>query len=125
MTGSDRPTVLVVDDEPLLRSLTVRVLGRSGFHALAVGDGKSALELARTKPKIRALLLDLTLPPHGGVVVAEALRTLRPELVMILTSGEGPPPGVESLLASPYIEFLRKPFSPLALTNRLRELLDR
>lgn len=81
-------TILVVDDEPLVRTLVTDALRRFGYSVLTACDGREALEVyARDRERISAVLLDLTMPVMGGEETFEELLKLNPDLKIILTSG--------------------------------------
>ena len=119
-------TILVVDDEPALRSMAKRVLGRAGFVVLSAADGREALALFRERRReIRAVLLDLTMPGIPGSEVLSALRVLEAEVPVVVCSGYS-----EREIASRLGEVvpdavLLKPFRPPELLARLREVLER
>ena len=104
-------TVLVVDDEPVIRETVALALKRFGFTVLQAHDGVAALEVFGQHPEeIRCVLCDLTMPRMGGWETLLALRKLRPGLPVILSSGYSE----EQALAGQHPElpqaFLRKPY---------------
>ncbi len=108
----DRGVVLVVDDEPLVRNVAETMLKCwFGGKVLAAGDGPEALELFRRRMnEISLVLLDLGMPGMDGRQTLEALRTLRPDVPVILASGYEE----EQVMQSDYPEkpqaFLHKPY---------------
>ena len=124
-TGTE--TILVVEDEPTLRSLIVRMLERQGYRVLHAASGVAALEVWRVHRNAIDLLLTDLLMPDGmtGRELAERLRHDRPELKVIYSSGyseEVTGPG-EPLVEG--VNFLQKPYEPNTLAKTVRELLDR
>jgi PAS domain S-box-containing protein len=111
-------TVLVIDDENLVRDVVARMVEDLGYVALAAADGPSALALIDRQP-VDAVLVDLSMPGMSGADVLAALRTRRPGLPVILCSGfdrEGRGPiGADAYLA--------KPFRIDALEHTLAKLL--
>ena len=108
--------VLIADDDELLRQLMRRVLESSGFRVLAVADGDAALAaLAAAPDDIVVVVLDLVMPPHGGLETLARLREIRPGLGVVLTSGLPPEKEVSELFAKQRAVFLKKPFAPEAL----------
>lgn len=82
------PAVLVVEDEPALRTLMRRVLERSGFSVLVAPTGQAALALAGAHPgRLDLLVVDLRLPDTDGAALARQLRAAEPGLRVIVTSG--------------------------------------
>jgi two-component system, cell cycle sensor histidine kinase and response regulator CckA len=113
-------TILVIDDEEMVRSLTVRVLKMCGYTVLEAGDGASARQAeAGHNGPIHLALCDLLLPDVGGRELAGQLLAARPDLKVLFTSGQP-----DDTPPAPGTGFLAKPFSPAALAKRVRELLD-
>ncbi|MCA9517462.1 MAG: MASE1 domain-containing protein, partial [Myxococcales bacterium] len=82
------PTVLVIDDEPLLLELARRMLSGAGYRVVTAASGEEGVELVRSGAADPALvLLDLTMPGLGGVETCQRLRDLRPGLRVVLSSG--------------------------------------
>ena len=105
-------TVLVVEDETLLRQAVARILQKAGFEVLEASDGTAAIDvLRRSEVQIDLILLDLTLPGASSQeVLREAART-RPELKVILTSAYSEETAMRATLNTPFISrFIRKPF---------------
>lgn len=88
MSLTSQPRVLLVEDEPLIRMLTVDMLDALGFAATEAANGAEALAIDdRTLASLAGLLIDLGLPDHSGEEVARRLRQRRPDLPVILTTG--------------------------------------
>jgi len=115
-------TILVVDDEPLIAKLTRRILERSGYEVLTAGDGAEAVELfAQRGAAIDVVVLDRTLPRLRGEVVLARMRELRPDVRVIVSSGDGSAcvaqfPGASAVLC--------KPYTPTRLCEVIRQVLD-
>ncbi len=122
---SDTPpaTVLVGDDEPLLRKLTERILAPRGFQVVTVADGDAAVRAVERRPDIGVVLLDANMPPEGAGAALRAIRELRPRVRVILTSGEALPPDLDREIADGEGLFLRKPFAPEALVRAVSDAL--
>lgn len=117
-------TILVVEDEPLVRDLVARTLRRAGFAVLLAEHGESGLRAAEgCVGTIDLLLTDVIMPRMGGPELAIRLLKLRPELRVLLVSGYAS----ESLdlcgALAAGCEFLQKPFTPSVLLARVRALL--
>lgn len=111
MSGESFKTVLIVEDEELLRSAVSNALRKMGHAVLEAADGTMALEIIRTHPgEIDAILLDLTLPgASSGQVLTEAgLR--RPGAMLIVTSAHSSQTAQSALPGHRIAHFLRKPY---------------
>jgi len=120
-------TVLVVEDEPSVRAMIVQVLREHGYKVMEARDGVEALEVAEASAgePIHLLLTDMVMPRMGGSELAARFRERRPHTRMLFTSGY-----TEHLLAQqdggePDVQFIQKPFMPLDLVRKVREVLDR
>ena len=117
-------TVLVVDDEPEVRELASEILRRVGYVVLEAGDGAAALEVAGAhEGEIHLLVTDMVMPRMSGRDLAERLRSLRTSLRVLYMSGYVQDASARAALASEHSAFVGKPFTPQALTDRVRELL--
>jgi two-component system cell cycle sensor histidine kinase/response regulator CckA len=116
-------TLLIVEDDPGVRSIERRLLEQAGHLVLEAGDGNAALDLVRayTGP-IDLILCDVVLPGPNGREVVEALRELRPGLGAIFISGH-PPDVAARLGALADSPFLQKPFSAADLLAAVRQAL--
>ena len=116
-------TVLVVDDEPLIREVVVRYLEREGYRVIACGDGETARQLVqRHNPDL--VVLDVMLPGIDGLQVCRWIRTQSDIPVILLTArGEETDRIVGLELGAD--DYVVKPFSPRELAVRARNLLKR
>jgi two-component system cell cycle sensor histidine kinase/response regulator CckA len=119
-----KETILVVEDGDAVRSLVCRMLVQNGYRVLEARDGRDALELCENCPEsIQLVLTDLVMPNMSGAELASRLARLRPALRILFMSGFTGEPlarrlGRESLI------FLQKPFTSIALAERVRRVLD-
>jgi len=118
-------TVLVAEDDPDLRQLTVQVLGRNGYQVLEAETGESALELAKGREgAIDLLVSDVEMFELSGPALAKTLQDANPALRILLISGTADASVVEALLPGT-AAFLAKPFRPSALIDQVHDLLAR
>jgi len=118
-------TVLVVEDDALLRKAAVAVLEKSGYRVLPAPDGHAALELARELPgEIHLLLTDLIMPGMPGRALSEALMAIRPGVRVLFMSGYSDDTVLRNGVLEAGVAFLPKPFNADALARKVREVLD-
>jgi CheY-like chemotaxis protein len=118
-------TVLLVEDEASLRTVTRQVLERHGYTVLEAANGAAALQLVSTHPSpIHLLLTDVVMPAVGGRELADRLAGLRPNLKVCYTSGYTEDAIVRHGVLEPGIAYLQKPFTLDALARKVREVLD-
>jgi two-component system cell cycle sensor histidine kinase/response regulator CckA len=119
-------TVLVVEDDRLVREVTVRSLRAAGYAVLAASDGREALEIAaRQRGPLHLLVTDVVMPGEDGGAVANAVRRRHPEVRVLYVSGYAEAAIVDRGVLEAGIEFLPKPFRPSTLLARARAILDR
>jgi len=118
-------TILLVEDENLVRVATGRVLERSGYVVLPAASPREALVVAeRHSGPIHALVTDVVMPEMSGRDLARRLLALRPALRVVYMSGYADDTMVHSALMDADAVFLQKPFTPDALQRTLRQVLD-
>jgi two-component system cell cycle sensor histidine kinase/response regulator CckA len=116
-------TILVVDDEPSVRTLIERILTRRGYAVLAASGAEEALRL-NSEHEVDAVVTDVMLPSMKGPELVEKLRLDRPQLRALFVSGFTSEALMEEGLSPADVAFVQKPFTGEELTSRLRELLD-
>ena len=118
-------TVLVVEDEPLIRSLTVRTLGRLGYHCLVAETAEEALRMVRYRQVEPDLVVtDVVLPGGSGGWLGEQLANDRPDLPILFMSGFTDEEVIRRGLLATGRPFLQKPFAPGELAHEVRAVLD-
>jgi CheY-like chemotaxis protein len=119
-------TVLVVEDEPAIRSLACEMLEAQGYRALRAGSGEEALGLAVRHPgPIDLLVSDVVMPGLAGPALAERFRLVRPAIRVLFISGYEGDDLVRRGVSGEAVLFLPKPFTADELGRRVREALDR
>lgn len=114
-------TVLVVDDEPLVRKMVALMLENGGFSVLTAGNGPDAIDLSRShRGAIDLVVSDVRMPVMDGCTLASQLQTENPDLPVLLISGNA-----ESEMAMRPSRFplLPKPFSMSSLLVNVRALI--
>lgn len=123
-TGTDGGFVLLVEDEPSVRRMAETFLGRLGHRVITAADGVEALEIFdRRKDDIRMVISDLTMPRMDGWETLTALRALRPDLPVILSSGYDQAQVMALGKLDPPMAFLHKPYNKQALKDIVDQVL--
>jgi CheY-like chemotaxis protein len=119
------PTILIVEDEAVVRNVMVTVLVREDYRVLEADSAAEALEVSNTfEGVIDLLIADHTLKTMTGPQLAEKICQARPGLRVLRISGY-PPKMLEEGEAKASVDFLEKPFSPKALIEKVTEILKR
>jgi PAS domain S-box-containing protein len=116
-------TVLVVEDEAVVRALILDVLSDLGYRALEAADGPAALAILQSHQAIDLLLTDVGLPGLNGRQVADAARVLRPGLKILFMTGYAENAARASGFLEPGMAMIIKPFAMEALATRIRDIL--
>jgi len=118
-------TVLLVDDEPMVRDLGNEILSSYGYEVVLACDGLEALEIYESRgADIDLVVLDLLMPKLGGKDTLTGLRKLDPAIKVIICSGYGSRKnGLQQMMASG-INIVQKPFKPEELVSAVRQVLD-
>jgi len=103
-------SILVAEDEAMLRVIAVEMLEDAGFQVFEAADGAEALDLLKAHPQIALLVSDIKMPRMDGYALVEAGLVFRPDLKVLLMTGytQSPPPEV---LKARDIQILHKPFN--------------
>jgi len=119
-------TVLLVEDDVLVRDLANRLLEQQGYRVLKAADGQEALRVAKEHvgETIHLLLADIVMPQMGGKELADWLKISRPNVKVLYTSGYADNAIVHHGVLDPGTHFLQKPFSLKTLSHKVREILD-
>jgi len=118
--------VLVIDDDPGVRVSTKAMLGYFGFSVVVAEDGQVGAELfAKHAKEIVLVLVDMTMPKMGGEETFRAIRGVRSDVPVILTSGYNEIEATRRFTSKGLAGFLQKPFTPGDLATRIRTVLER
>ena len=120
-----RETVLLVEDEPIVRTIAQKSLERHGYTVLTAENGEEALKLARgLSGPIHLLLTDLIMPQMGGVILAQEFAKVRALTRVLFCTGYAGSELVQRGGLPANCGMIEKPFSPDSLARRVREVLD-
>jgi CheY-like chemotaxis protein len=122
---SGTETILIVEDDPHVREVTVRSLRAGGYRVLVAGNGGEAFDLAALEPNpLKLLITDVVMPGIDGRTLADELRRRIPELRVLFVSGHAEEFIGKHGVLEPGIELLPKPFTGSSLLARVRVVLD-
>jgi len=116
---SKRPSILVVDDDPGLQEVFRLVLNNAGFDAFIVGSGSEAIAHLRKRP-CDLVFLDLRLPDDTGDVIYEKIRSIAPELPVVIITGYPDSQMLHSILRHGPVTVLSKPLQISQLNRAIK-----
>ena len=120
----NRATVLVIDDEPMVRMLIKDVLEEVGYDVVDVADGPTGLKVIQSDSRIDLLVTDMGLPGGmSGRQVAEAGREARPNLKVLFVTGYAQTTMLDADFNQSSTQVIGKPFNFEALQNKVREMI--
>ena len=118
-------TILVVEDQDSVRGFLRNLLRLYGYEVLEASGGSEAIAICREHAgKIHLLVTDVVMPGMSGRELVERVGAEHPAMKVLLISGYTDDPSIQSGGAQAGIAFLQKPFSPITLTQRIREVLN-
>ena len=121
--GSD--AVLFVEDDAVMRVVAEEALAAFGYRVAVAASGREAIELYESGEQRPAILVtDLVMPRMSGRELADELMRRQPDLRVLFISGYSSDAVMRQQVAEEGRAFLQKPFTPVALARRIRELLD-
>jgi two-component system cell cycle sensor histidine kinase/response regulator CckA len=123
LSGSE--TILVVDDEEIVRDLTLEVLSAHGYNVLLAQDGLEAIHIYKAfGHNIDLVLLDMIMPRMGGKEAYEKLKEINPDIKVLFCSGHGSDHKVCEELKKSGLPYSRKPFKIYDLVRKVRQVLN-
>jgi PAS domain S-box-containing protein len=117
-------TVLVVEDEPVVRAVIVEMLGEQGYQTLEAVDGPSGLRILRANARIDLLVTDVGLPGMNGRQLADQARETRPDLKVLFITGYAESVAISDGFLQPGMEMITKPFDLHNLSQRIRAMVS-
>jgi two-component system, cell cycle sensor histidine kinase and response regulator CckA len=118
-------TVLLVDDEEMVRDLGARILSKAGYQVLTATNGKEALDLFQKERKqLSLVILDLIMPVMGGKECLKELLKIDPQMNVIIASGFSADASNDEILGLGARGFISKPFRFEELLRQVRKTLD-
>jgi len=116
-------TVLVVDDEELVRYVTQELLTCLGYDSVAASSGEEAVEKIRAGLRPDLILLDIVMAGMGGVEAFRSIRKMAPSIPVLLSSGFTDPEAAATLKSEGLNGVISKPYRMESLSARIREVL--
>jgi CheY-like chemotaxis protein len=117
-------TILVVEDEPSVRSLVVELLRERGFSILEASDGPAGLALLESSARIDLLVTDVGLPGLNGRQMADAARNRRPGLPILFMTGYAENAAIANGFLAPGMEMITKPFAMGVFVDRVLAIIE-
>ncbi len=108
-------TILVVDDEEMMRSLLSKILTRDGYTLVTAEDGQAALEVLSSRP-VSIIISDIKMPRLNGFELLKAVKTKYPEIGMIMMTAYGDTFTVKDALLLGADEYITKPFKSFEIS---------
>ena len=115
-------TVLLAEDEPMLRRVVLATLQQAGYAVIEAADGSVGLEILQSDRAIDILLTDVKMPGLNGYQLAEAGLSLRPTLKVMLMTGYADE-SMPDIIRDASIPILRKPFNFANLASSIRDVI--
>ena len=126
LSGDNSETVMVVEDDAVVRQLVCSVLEEHGYTVLCAVDGADAIRMSeKYEDTIDLLVTDVVMPQMNGPELASRLSLARPELKVLYVSGYSTHDIGDHGVVGKDIELLQKPFTPYTFLQRIREVLSR
>ena len=118
------PTLLVVDDDDMVRLAIQRMLEHLGYRAIAAASGEEALDIyEQSSAEIAVIILDITMPGLGGIETFRRLRAMDSQVKVIVTSGDPLNPAIRELEAQGISYMLAKPFHTEQLARAIQQTI--
>jgi PAS domain S-box-containing protein len=117
-------TVLVIEDEPVVRGVVLEMLVGNGYQALEAIDGPAGLKILSSEQRIDLLITDVGLPGMNGRQVADHAREIRPELKILFITGYAESVAISEGFLQPGMELVTKPFDLDHLAWRIRGMIS-
>jgi PAS domain S-box-containing protein len=124
LVSGGNETVLLAEDDDLVRGMAIKVLEKAGYQLLVATDGEQAVNLFEQHgSEIQLVVLDVVMPKLDGPAVVEQIRKVAPDLPVLFCSGYSRSAG-ETFYTAPGTDMLQKPYPPKELLLKIRQMLS-
>jgi CheY-like chemotaxis protein len=119
-------TILVVEDEPIVRRTTLAALSQYGFDVRAAENGQVAVEMFQEMAdQISLVLLDVVMPVMGGEEALVAIKKIRPDVAVVICSGHNEVETIERFSQADVDGIVKKPYTARQLVEQLKAVLEK
>ena len=122
-------TILLVDDEEMITTVGKQLLESMGYEVVVAGSGKEAVEIISNgknlSTPIDLVILDVVMPDMGGGETYDRIKEISPDLKVLLSSGYSMDGEAKGILEKGCEGFIQKPFTPIKLSHKIKEILDK
>ncbi len=118
-----KETLLLVDDEEVIRRMSKRMLEKFGYHVLLAQDGLEAIEIYKNE-KVDLLIIDMIMPKLDGFRTLQQLKTIDPDVRAVLFTGNITAEGRTRCMEAGFYDLVTKPFETTAFLHTVRHALD-
>jgi nitrogen-specific signal transduction histidine kinase/CheY-like chemotaxis protein len=121
----DTGMLLVIDDEPIVRSMATSALERYGYTIKVASNGREGIDVFKShQHEIRLVLLDLTMPVMNGEEALRELQSIDPDVRVVLSSGFSEVEAIRRFAGKRLAGFVQKPYTAAALARTVKQVLD-
>lgn len=121
---ASRYSILVAEDDPLVRSLLQRVLGSGGWEVITASNGMEAVETWKQHPELKLAILDVRMPKMNGYEAYQEIRRISPQAQFLLISGYADQDIEAQIMRAERVQYIAKPFDSQTLLTTVRTLLN-
>ena len=119
-------TVLVVDDDAIIRKVAKSILERFGYRVLLAENGREALEIfEQTRGEVALVVLDLTMPVMNGEEALRQMKLMQPDVPILLSSGYNEMEAIQRFAGKGLAGFIQKPYSSTVMASKLKEVFSK
>jgi two-component system, cell cycle sensor histidine kinase and response regulator CckA len=123
--ADSRGTILLIDDEEIIRQLGRNILQKVGYEVITAENGRSGIEVYReNRDKIDVTILDMSMPTMSGEETFEHLKSEFPDVRVLISTGHSMESGIGNLMGRGVCGLLQKPYRVGELTKKIEEVMN-